>query len=92
MRAVWTPTPSETSVRRINVAVVRSPAAVRQAHTHIRRRGYWHKGESSERGCRCTAAVVLLLYHTAVYCFCGCLAEHLLQKKNTAFLDRFVCL
>ena len=23
---------------------------------------YWHKGESLERGCRCTAAAILLLY------------------------------
>ena len=30
-------------------------------HTHMRR-DYWHKGESLEHGCRCTAAAVLLLY------------------------------
>ena len=32
------------------------------SHTRIYRRDYWHKGESLERGCRCTAAAVLLLY------------------------------
>ena len=31
------------------------------SHTHIHR-DYWHKSESSKRGCRCIAAAVLLLY------------------------------
>ena len=31
------------------------------SHNHIHC-DYWHKGESLERGCRCTAAAVLLLY------------------------------
>ena len=45
--------------RRVGIVEVRSPADMRQPHIHRR---YWHKGEGLERGCRCTAVTVLLLY------------------------------
>ena len=58
---------------------------LRTSHTHIHR-DHWHKGESLDRGYRCTATAVPLLYRILIL-----YAERLLfQKQSIALHSRFV--
>ena len=60
------------------------------SHAHMHR-DYWHKIESLERSCRCTAAAVPLLYCCILILWSlGCAA--VFAKKIPALLDRSVCL
>ena len=64
------------------------------SHTHIHR-DYWHKGETLEHGCRCTAAAVLLLdcciSVTSTDFVAAGLNGYFCKTKSTALLDRFLC-
>ena len=50
----------------------------------------WHKGESLEHGCRCTAAAVLV--YTCCTVLVAARLSGCLKITSAALLDRFVCL